>query len=179
MRECGAQASSFPIIVAFGERASLPHAVPTGRKLSKGEPLLIDWGASCDFYTSDLTRVFFLGDIREPFREIYQIVLEAQKAAISLVKPGISLCVIDAGARDYIKAKGYGEQFGHSTGHGLGREVHEVPRVSSRNLEKAVAGLVFTIEPGIYLPGKAYYELFVSICCIFTGNGGFAVCHRQ
>lgn len=141
----------FPI-VAFGPNAADPHAVPTQRALKEGEVILVDWGANVDGYFSDLTRVFTWGDSHAPITEIAGVVAEANSAARDCAAPGILASEVDRAARDVIKAAGYGAQFTHRTGHGLGLDVHEAPYIRSDNDEELVPGMVFTIEPGIYLP---------------------------
>lgn len=153
MRALGASGPAFEIIVAARERASQPHARPTDRVLRRGEPLLVDWGARKDSYNCDLTRVLFTDRIPPRIRRVYEIVLEAQRLAIASVAPGVPAKQVDRAARQYIQKHGFGKQFGHGVGHGVGLEVHELPTLnaSSRNVLKP--GMVFTVEPGIYLPG--------------------------
>lgn len=144
---------SFPIIAAFGHNTSMPHAKPGNKKLSLNQMLYIDLGVQFKGYSSDLTRTFRMGKITGRFSKIYNIVLTAQKSAIEGIKPGLPACGIDALARDYIKKSGYGKYFGHSLGHGIGLSVHELPRINYKNKEKLEKGMVFSIEPGIYIPG--------------------------
>jgi Xaa-Pro aminopeptidase len=118
-----------------------------------GDAVTIDWGVNMNGYNSDLTRVFFLGRIPPRFRMIYEVTFEAQRRAIEAIKPGVKLSDIDAAARDYITECGFGPQFGHALGHGLGMEVHEAPGVSGISKEEVRPGMVFTVEPGIYIPG--------------------------
>ena len=153
MHKRGSAGPSFPTIVAEGPNASLPHAVPGARKVKKGSAILIDWGAIHRFYCSDLTRAVFIGRIPPKIKRIYGIVLEAQRAAIAAIRPGARMCDVDAVARQHIAEAGFGDYFGHSLGHGLGLDVHEAPTLSWRSDEKMQAGMVVTVEPGIYLPG--------------------------
>lgn len=153
MRMLGADGTSFPSIVAFGANASLPHAIPGQRRAKAGEVLLFDWGSKFGGYCSDLTRVVAIGKMSAQMREVYQVVLEAQMAAIAAIAPGKSLKAIDKIARDVITKAGYGEQFGHSLGHGLGLDIHEQPNLSPRSQGELEPGHVVTVEPGIYLPG--------------------------
>jgi Xaa-Pro aminopeptidase len=153
MRWIGGEGVSFPTIVAVGPNGSLPHAVPGRTRLKAGKPILIDCGCRADGYCSDLTRVVSIGQMPRKIEEIYNVVLEAQQAAIDAIEPGKSLQEIDAVARDIITDAGYGEQFGHSLGHGIGLEIHEQPTLSKRSEGELVAGHVVTVEPGIYLPG--------------------------
>ncbi len=153
MRLLGADGASFPTIVAADANASLPHAIPGSRKVKKGGIVLIDWGAVCGGYCSDLTRVVSIGKMPAKIRTIYQIVLEAQQAAIQAISPGRALADIDAAARGVIEKAGYGERFGHSLGHGIGLDIHEQPTLSARSKGRLREGQVVTVEPGIYLPG--------------------------
>ena len=154
IRYKGARASAFDIIVASGPNSSFPHHLTGERKLKKNEPVLIDIGVDYSGYKSDLTRVFFLGKITSLYRSVYDIVLEAQKRAISEIKPAVSIGKVDAAARQYISRKGYGSSFVHNLGHGIGLEVHEEPHICSKEKSGLEPGMVFTVEPAIYLPGK-------------------------
>jgi Xaa-Pro aminopeptidase len=153
MRRLGADAAGFPSIVAVGARGSLPHAAPTDKPAERGSTVLIDWGARKSRYNCDLTRVLVPSTIPPRLRRIYEIVLEAQKRAIERVKPGVKASVVDAAARDYIRRKGYGKRFGHGLGHGVGMAIHEGPGLSERSKAVLKPGTLFTIEPGIYVPG--------------------------
>ncbi len=149
----GSDRAAFGSIVAEGANAALPHAFPGERKIKKGSHVLLDWGAQCDWYCSDLTRVVFVDRVPKKIREIYGITLEAQLASIDAIRPGERMCDVDAVARNLIKRAGYGRFFGHGLGHGLGMDVHEAPSLSWRSTAKLEAGMVVTVEPGIYLPG--------------------------
>jgi Xaa-Pro aminopeptidase len=152
MRLAGAEGLAFPTIIAVDASASMPHARPGQRRLKKGSVLLVDFGARAAGYVSDLTRVLVAGRIPPRVRRVYEIVREAQVAGIAAVKPGALLAEVDAAARDVIKAAGYGDVFQHGTGHGIGREIHEAPALSPRELRGRLRpGMVITIEPGIYL----------------------------
>ncbi|MDO9465522.1 MAG: aminopeptidase P family protein [bacterium] len=142
----------FDTIVLSGERTSLPHGAPS-QDLLKNGIVLLDFGCVFSGYNSDITRTIFLGKATAKQKEIYNIVLEAQKIAIKSVSPGVKVSCIDKVARDYIADKGYSEYFGHSTGHGVGLDVHELPAISSKSDEVLQSGMIFTIEPGIYIPG--------------------------
>lgn len=144
---------AFPIISVFGSNSSMPHGLPGKRKLTKKQIILIDFGVKINGYSSDLTRTFWVGRITKKFREIYNIVFTAQRLAISGVRHGRPIYEIDGLARDYIKRQGYGRYFSHALGHGIGLEVHELPRINSKNKDKLQEGMVFSIEPGIYIPG--------------------------
>lgn len=152
-RERGASGVSFPPIVAAGAHGALPHAEPRDRKIGEGELVVLDLGVVLDGYCSDCTRTFATGLIGGDQRAVYELVLSAQEAALAAAVVGAECAAVDAAARDIIDAGGHGEQFGHSTGHGVGIEVHEQPTLSSRAEQKLVAGNVVTIEPGIYVPG--------------------------
>lgn len=154
IRYLGAQRASFEIIIASGPNSSYPHHISGSRKIQNNEPVLIDIGADYSGYKSDLTRVFFLGKINTLAQNIYRIVSAAQEKAIKKVKPGVLINKVDAEARQYITRKGYGGFFGHSTGHGLGLEIHESPSISPKETGELKEGMIFTVEPGIYLPGK-------------------------
>jgi len=154
IRRAGARSSAFDIIVASGPNASYPHASVTDRKLKNGEPVIIDMGVDYEGYKCDLTRTFFLGRIPPIVRRVAALVAEAQKISIKRIKPGVPLKVVDAAARSFISQKGYGRQFGHALGHGVGLEVHEGPAVNKKNDCPAKPGMVFTVEPGIYLTGR-------------------------
>jgi Xaa-Pro aminopeptidase len=153
MRALGADGRSFPTIIAADANAALPHAIPGPRKLREGGIVLIDWGARYGGYCSDLTRVVAFGNMSRKMREIYAIVLEAQMAAIDAIAPGKAMADIDKVARDIIVAAGYGKQFGHSLGHGIGLDIHEQPVLAARAKGELQPGHVVTVEPGIYLPG--------------------------
>ncbi|MFC7440944.1 M24 family metallopeptidase [Laceyella putida] len=152
MREMGATSSSFDMIVASGKRSALPHGVASDKVLEHGDLVTLDFGAYFQGYASDITRTVMLGKPSEKQKEIYDIVLEAGKRTIEALRPGMTGKEADAIARDYISAHGYGEYFGHSTGHGLGMEVHELPMLSSRGETVLAPNMVVTVEPGIYLP---------------------------
>jgi Xaa-Pro aminopeptidase len=153
MRARGATSSSFDTIVASGERSALPHGVASGRAIGTNEFVKLDFGALYHGYCSDLTRTVVVGKPTDKHREIYAIVLEAQMHALSQIRPGMTGREADALTRDIISRYGYGEFFGHGTGHGLGMEIHEAPRLSLRSDTILTPGMTVTVEPGIYLPG--------------------------
>lgn len=152
MRALGAEGPSFPTIVAFGSNAAKPHAVPGARELVEGETVLIDMGLVLDGYCADMTRTVVVGEPDPLFQERLRIVRRAQLAAIKVIRAGIASREVDLAARRVIQKAGYGACFGHALGHGVGLEVHEEPRLSSRCRKKLRAGMVVTVEPGIYLP---------------------------
>lgn len=144
----------FAPIIASGPNSANPHAVPTDRQLQPGDLLIVDWGASVAGYISDLTRTFAIGEPEPEFSQIARIVLEANAAARQQAKPGVPAGLLDQAARQVIEKAGYGEFFTHRTGHGLGLEPHEEPYIRGDNPLLLAPGMTFTIEPGIYLPGR-------------------------
>ncbi|HEX3726499.1 MAG TPA: Xaa-Pro peptidase family protein [Pirellulales bacterium] len=152
IRLYGGKACSFPPIVAVGARAALPHARPTDQKIGAGDFVLVDWGADAGPYKSDLTRVLVTGKIPPKLERIYRVVLSAQDAAIAQIRPGLACHEIDQVARAVITKAGFGANFGHGLGHGIGLEIHEAPRLAAADHLKLEAGMVVTVEPGIYLP---------------------------
>ena len=155
LKKRGCRCVPFDVIVASGPNSVMPHARPTERKLMKGDLLVIDWGGEADGYFSDMTRTFLMkGDPRSgKKKEIYRTVLAANRRAISSVCPGLESKKIDEAARSAIRKAGYDEFFGHGTGHGVGLQVHESPRITWSESEIIRENMVFTIEPGIYIPG--------------------------
>jgi len=153
MRKNGATGPSFDTIVASGERSAMPHGVASDRKLQSGEFVTFDFGVLYRGYCSDLTRTIVVGEATDRHREIYGIVLEAQEHALANIRPGMTGREADALTRDVITRYGYGEFFGHGTGHGIGLEIHEAPRLSQRSDTVLEPGMVVTVEPGIYIPG--------------------------
>jgi len=153
MREQGSQTIPFEIIVASGPNSALPHAQPSEHAIRSGEPIVIDIGARIGGYGSDLTRTLCLGAHDDAFNKVYDTVLSAQQAAIAAIREGMMGEEADDLAREVIKQAGYGEAFGHSLGHGIGLAPHELPRLGPNSKEHLVDGMVFSIEPGIYLTG--------------------------
>lgn len=153
MREKGSQALPFEVIVASGPNSALPHAQPSARAIQEGEPVVIDIGARVDGYASDLSRTVCLGAPDDTFKRVYDTVLGAQTGAMALIKPGMSGSEADQLARTIIEEGGYGEAFSHGLGHGVGLEVHEMPRLGPGSSDELAEGMVFTIEPGIYIEG--------------------------
>lgn len=154
VRYNGARSSSFDIIVGSGPNSSYPHHLTSQRKIKNNEPVLIDMGVEYMGYKSDLTRVFFLGKMNPILKTINDVVRKAQYKAIKEIKPAVPIDKIDTAARQYITQKGYGGFFGHNLGHGIGLEVHEKPRIAQKETSPLKRGMIFTIEPGVYLPGK-------------------------
>ncbi len=150
----GAEAISFETIAVTGEKTSMPHGVPEEKEIKEGDFITMDFGAVYKGYHSDMTRTIAVGSVTDEQREIYNIVLKAQENALSILKKGFGCAEADKAARDIIAEAGYGEYFGHGTGHGVGVEIHESPNLSPRSTQKLKAGNVVTVEPGIYIPGK-------------------------
>ncbi len=148
----GAAGHAFPPIVAVGARAALPHAVPTDQQVGASSLLLIDWGATAHLYRSDLTRILVTGRISPKLERIYGVVLRAQEQAIAAIKPGALMSDVDHAARSVIAKAGYDKRFGHGLGHGFGLDIHEAPRLAASENRPLRAGMVVTVEPGIYLP---------------------------
>lgn len=169
LRDAGADAVSFPFIVASGPRGSLPHASPTDRQIRCGELITFDFGGILDGYCSDETVTVAVGKADQRQREIYRIVKEAHDLALEQIRPGAGCREVDAAARDHIAAHGYNENFGHGTGHGVGLEIHEKPTVSPRSTEILEEGMVITIEPGIYLPGWGGVRIEDTVCVTRDG----------
>ncbi len=178
IRYHGAGSGAFNIIVASGPNSSFPHHISSQRKIEKNESVLIDIGVDYHGYKSDLTRVFFLGKINVLNLKIYDIVRRAQEKALEKIRPGIKTGEIDKAGRGYICQKGFGGYFGHNLGHGVGLEVHETPRISEKSHTVLEPGMVFTLEPGIYLPNKfgVRIEDMVLVtqkgCEVLTREGG-------
>lgn len=150
----GADALSFETIVVSGENTAKPHGVPSGRRVKGGEFVTMDFGAAVDFYHSDMTRTICVGEPSDEMVRVYNVVLLAQSAAFSAAADGVPCREVDKAARDVITEAGYGEYFGHATGHGVGVEIHEQPCFSPSSKDICRAGDVITDEPGIYIPGK-------------------------
>lgn len=148
----GGRGESFETIVAFGKGGAEPHHVPTDKKLEKGEFITIDMGAIYDGYCSDFTRTMAYGEVTDEMKKVYEIVLQAYRLAMAGVKEGAGCKAVDSLAREYIKLCGYGDNYIHGTGHGVGTEIHEAPFVNTRSEEVLQNDSVITIEPGIYIP---------------------------
>lgn len=170
MRKQGATSSSFDMIVASGYRSALPHGVASEKEIQSGELVTLDFGALYKGYCSDITRTLAVGEISDQLTDIYKTVLEAQKRGVAGIKPGMTGAEADALTRDYITEKGYGDYFGHSTGHGLGMEVHEQPGVAPKSKTVLKPGMVVTVEPGIYMPEIGGCRIEDDIIITDTGN---------
>ncbi len=154
MKLNGAECASFDLIAITGKKTSLPHGVPSDNKIENGDFFTMDFGAVYEGYHSDTTRTLAVGFVTDEMKNIYDIVLEAQLTALESIKQGVKCCDVDKTARDIITNYGYGEYFGHSTGHGVGINIHEAPTVSSKSETILKKGMVITDEPGIYIPDK-------------------------
>ncbi|WP_026572540.1 M24 family metallopeptidase [Bacillus sp. UNC438CL73TsuS30] len=170
MRRAGATSSSFDTIVASGKRSALPHGVASDKVIETGDFVTLDYGAYYKGYVSDITRTVAVGQPDEKLRNIYEIVLDAQLKGMEGIKPGMTGKEADALTRDYITEKGFGEYFGHSTGHGIGLEVHEGPALSFRSDLVLEPGMVVTCEPGIYIPGHGGVRIEDDTLVTKTGN---------
>jgi Xaa-Pro aminopeptidase len=153
-RRSGAEGMSFPTIIASGARSALPHGRATNQAIQPGGFVVCDFGVILTGYCSDQTRTVWVGSVPREARRTYDAVREAQQAAVDAVKPGVSTGAIDAAARKVLRKAGLGGYFTHSTGHGVGLEIHESPRVADGQKEVLKPGMVITIEPGVYFPGK-------------------------
>ncbi len=165
----GSEAPSFDPIIAAGPNGAMPHAVPGQRKLQSGDLVTVDFGCMINGYHSDTTRTFAIGKVDDFSKEIYEIVKTAQQKTLDALKSGISGIALDAVARDYITAKGYGAQFGHGLGHGVGLDIHEPPYARKDSKDTLLSGMTITIEPGIYVEGKCGVR--IEDCCVVTDDG--------
>lgn len=154
MLKNGADALSFDTIAVSGKNSSMPHGVPTDKKIEKGDFITMDYGAVCDFYHSDMTRTVAVGEVSSKQIEVYETVLKAQEEAFRVMKAGVPCKDVDKAARDTIVNAGYGEYFGHGLGHGVGVEIHELPSLNPSSGAILEVGNIVTNEPGIYLPGE-------------------------
>jgi len=154
LRLLGAEDVSFPTIVASGPNAALPHARPGERRIGEGDAVIVDYGAVVKGYRADETRTFFVGDAGRELKDVYEVVREAQETGIAAVKAGVSCRYVDDVVREYIVSRGWGSYFTHGTGHGVGLEVHEYPRLGPLSEAVLEEGMVVTVEPGVYLPGR-------------------------
>jgi len=167
--------NDFVIQVLAGTGSADPHGYASDRALKTGDPITIDFGVCYQHYWSDCTRTFFIGPPKRKFKEVYQIVLEAQQEAIAKVRPGVAMAEVDLAARGVISKAGYGEYFIHRIGHGIGLSIHEPPSLHSQNLTLLAEGMVFTIEPGIYIPGLGGIRIEEDVTV--TANGVEVLTH--
>jgi Xaa-Pro dipeptidase len=168
--KCGSDSEMpFAPIVSGGPNAANPHASPSDRKLQTGDLLVVDWGAAYNGYISDLTRTFAVGEVDAEYQKIHKIVQEANAAGRAAGKPGVPCANVDKAARDVIEKAGYGEFFTHRTGHGIGMEGHEEPYMRGDNMQILEPGMAFTVEPGIYLPGRNGVRIEDNVVITETG----------
>ncbi|MFY0543127.1 M24 family metallopeptidase [Brevibacillus sp. H7] len=154
MRKRGSEGTPFGTIVASGYRGALPHGRASSKVIENGELVVLDFGAICGGYVGDITRTIAVGDVSDELKEIYEVVREAQQAAVDVIKPGITAHEVDETARKIIRERGFGDYFTHRTGHGIGLSGHEAPYMMQNNKLVLKPGMAFTVEPGIYLPNK-------------------------
>ncbi len=175
----GADALSFETIAVSGKNSSLPHGVPSDKKIESGDFVTMDFGAVTDFYHSDMTRTVAVGEVSSKQTEAYETVLEAQLKALGAIKAGVPCREVDAVARDIIAAKGYGDYFGHGLGHGVGVEIHESPSLNPSSNITLEQGHIVTVEPGIYLPGQ--FGVRIEDMAVVTQDGceNLTVCEKQ
>ena len=169
MRRLGAEKPSFDTIVAGGTRSALPHAQPTSARIESGQLVVVDMGALQDGYCSDMTRMLFFGRPGPKVKHMYHAVLEAQLSAIDAVRAGASTARVDRAARQVLKRHGLDRAFVHSTGHGLGLEIHEPPRIGRKDKTKLAAGMAITVEPGVYLEGFGGIRIEDTVVVTETG----------
>lgn len=169
MRKLGADGISFDLIVISGEKTSMPHGTPDKKQICKGDFVTFDIGATFEGYHSDMTRTVVMGEASEKQKFVYQTVLEAQLRGLQKVKAGVSCGEVDEAARSYIYQAGFEGKFGHSTGHGVGLEIHEAPSVSPKNDKILKSGMVITVEPGIYLEGE--FGVRIEDMVVVTSDG--------
>jgi Xaa-Pro aminopeptidase len=179
MRKGGASGPSFDTIVASGKRSALPHAHPTDRRVGKNELVVLDLGAILRGYCSDLTRTVFVGRAPARVRVWYRAVLEAQQAARVAVRDGVKASAVDGAARAVLAKSGLGRYFTHSTGHGLGREVHEAPSLSRSSRDILRAGQVITLEPGVYMEGVGGIRIEDDVLVQANGSDGLTSLDRE
>ena len=169
MLQRGSREPSFTTIVASGYRSSMPHGVASDKVMERGDFVTFDFGAMYSGYHSDMTRTIVLGKASDEQKKLYSIVQEAQSRGVAFIKEGVTGAEVDAVCRNYIKEQGYGSNFGHGTGHGVGLDIHELPVASPRSKDILTENMVVTVEPGIYLPG--YMGLRIEDTVIVTKEG--------
>ena len=175
MRRRGARAAAFEFIIASGSRGALPHGYASEKLIEMGDLVTVDFGAEVDGYTSDITRTVAVGRVDDEQRYIYTIVRQAQAAGLAAVRPGVRGGEVDRVARQVIEQAGFGTAFGHSLGHGVGREVHEAPRLAQGSEDMLAAGMIVTVEPGIYRPGWGGVRIEDTV--VVTETGYENLCH--
>ena len=173
MRERGAQRTSFETIVASGPNGAMPHARPTDRAIEAGELVVIDFGCVVDGYCSDMTRTVSVGDPGADARKVWEVVAASQRAGRDAVRAGVTCAAVDRASRAVIEDAGWGATFAHGTGHGVGLEIHEAPRVAASSDGTLAPGHVVTVEPGVYLPGVGGVRIEDTV--VVTGDGADAL----
>ncbi|MCD0909794.1 aminopeptidase P family protein, partial [Staphylococcus aureus] len=179
MLELGADGPSFDTIVASGHRGALPHGVASDKIIEKGDMITLDFGAYYNGYCSDITRTFAIGEPDPKLKEIYQIVLESQMKAINEIRPGMTGAEADAISRNYLESKGYGKEFGHSLGHGIGLEIHEGPMLARTIQDKLQVNNCVTVEPGVYIEGLGGIRIEDDILITENGCQVFTKCTKD
>ncbi len=175
----GGDGMAFSPIVAAGPNAALPHATPTDRPIGQGEPIIVDCGALVDSYMADITRTFVIGELEPELACIYEVVRAANRAGREAVRHGIAAEEVDRAARAVIEGAGYGEYFSHRTGHGLGLEVHERPYIVEGNERLLEPGMTFTVEPGVYLPGRGGVRIEDDVLVAAAGGESLTTFPRE
>ncbi len=170
MRRAGSEAHPFDVIIASGPNSALPHARCSERRFKKGDLVVVDIGATCGGYVSDMTRTFVVGEPEPWQEEVHELVKRAQEEGRGAVRAGVKACDVDRAARAVIEGAGYGQFFVHSTGHGLGIEVHEPPRLSPGSEEELGANFTITVEPGVYLPGRGGVRIEDTVLVLPDGH---------
>jgi Xaa-Pro aminopeptidase len=170
MRREGATSSAYEIIVASGYRSALPHGIASDKVIEKGDMVTLDFGAYYNGYRSDLTRTVAVGEPNGKLKEVYQVVLQALNIGVTGIRPGLTTKEIDAIPRGYIQEKGYGDYFGHGAGHGIGLDIHENPFFSTQGKSQITAGMVVTLEPGIYIPDLGGVRIEDDLLVTENGN---------
>ena len=179
MLKNGADSLSFETIAVSGKNSSLPHGVPGDKKIESGDFITMDYGATVDFYHSDMTRTVAVGEVSSKQAEVYETVLKAQLEGIKAVKAGAVCKDVDFAARSIIENKGYGKYFGHGLGHGVGVEIHEFPTLNPSSDTVLKEGHIVTVEPGIYLPGE--FGVRIEDMALVTADGceNLTVCEKK
>jgi len=175
----GGEDKAFDIIVASGVRGALPHGIASDKKIECGELVTIDFGTRCNGYYSDETVTFGVGDVSDQLRTIFDVVLRAHDLALDSLEIAVAAKEVDRVARDYIHQQGFGEYFGHGLGHGVGLEVHESPTLSPRSEAQLGAGMVFTIEPGIYIPDVGGVRIEDTVLLSMDGYRCLTQCQKS
>jgi Xaa-Pro aminopeptidase len=171
MRRLGAEGPSFETIVASGPNSAKPHHRPTDRRIGAGEPIVLDFGALCDGYCSDMTRTVWVGDLADAdLRRAVRVVAESQAGGVAAVVAGVGAATVDQVCRDVIGAAGWADRFVHGTGHGVGLDIHEAPSVAATSVDTLHAGHVVTVEPGVYLPGLGGVRIEDTVVVTDGGN---------